>query len=84
MAAESEIVLLTVPFGSAVETLLGVCAHLRPGAVLVDVTVPLSFSPGGVKVLVPPEGSGEAVEKKFSLPESLQGLQRPELDCQID
>ena len=56
VAAEAEIVMLTVPFESAVETLAGVVASLRPGTVLVDVTVPLSFGPGGVKVVVP---SGE-------------------------
>jgi hypothetical protein len=58
MVARVDFVFLTVPFENAAATLEGVREHFRPGAVFVDVTVPLEFGKGDVQVIVPPEGSG--------------------------
>lgn len=57
VAAESKFLLLTVPFEAAPDTLAGLWSAIREDALFVDVTVPLSFE-GGVRVVVPPEGSG--------------------------
>jgi len=46
-AAETEIVVLTVPFRSQSETLTNLKAVLRPGQLLVDTTVPLAAAVAG-------------------------------------
>ncbi|HUJ75828.1 MAG TPA: NADPH-dependent F420 reductase [bacterium] len=55
---QSTLVMLTVPFESALPTLQDLLPHFQPGAIFVDVTVPLDFSRGDVQLLSPPEGSG--------------------------
>jgi hypothetical protein len=58
IARLSTVVMMTVPFESAVETLRELCPHLQPGAIFVDVTVPLEFGKGDAAVQHLPEGSG--------------------------
>lgn len=57
VAAGADLLLLTVPFDNAPDMVRDLAPKMKPGAVFVDVTVPLSFK-GGVQVVVPPEGSG--------------------------
>jgi hypothetical protein len=54
----SDVVMLTVPFDSAADTLRDLVPHLKPGAIFVDVTVPLEFGKGDVMLRSLPEGSG--------------------------
>jgi len=58
-AMAAEVVVLTVPFAAQAPTLKGVKSSLRPGQVVVDVTVPLAASVGGraTRVLGVPQGS---------------------------
>ena len=70
MVGNCPMVLLTVPFENAADTLRGLLPHMRPDAVLVDVTVPLAFGKGDVQVVVPPEGSG-ARHLRAILPEGM-------------
>jgi hypothetical protein len=58
MVGRVDFVFLTVPYENAEATLQGLRERFRPGAVFVDVTVPLAFGKGDVQVLVPEEGSG--------------------------
>lgn len=58
MVRGSGLIILTVPFKSAPPLLESLGEHWPPGAVLVDVTVPLSFAGGRVRAERPPEGSG--------------------------
>ncbi len=58
MVGRVDFVFLTVPYENAAATLQGLRERFRPGAVFVDVTVPLQFGKGDVQVVVPPEGSG--------------------------
>jgi 8-hydroxy-5-deazaflavin:NADPH oxidoreductase len=58
MVGRVDFVFLTVPYENAAATLTGLRERFRPGAVFVDVTVPLQFGKGDVQVQVPPEGSG--------------------------
>ncbi|HXG66179.1 MAG TPA: NADPH-dependent F420 reductase [Blastocatellia bacterium] len=55
--ADSELVLLTVPFAHAATTLAAHLGDFRPGAILVDITVPVSFEQGRAVYVAPPEGS---------------------------
>src|SRR5512138_3940975 len=43
---DAEFVLLTVPFDYAAMTLQSLKAHLRPNAIVIDITVPVSFEQG--------------------------------------
>lgn len=70
MVAESDFVFLTVPYENAATTLEGLKDAFRPGAVFVDVTVPLEFGKGGVKVVMPPQGSG-SLHLRAILPEAV-------------
>jgi NADPH-dependent F420 reductase len=45
--AEADVVVLTVPFSAHAETLRQIKRALRPGAVLIDTTVPLAATVGG-------------------------------------
>ena len=54
----SDMVMLTVPFDSAADTLKDLVPHLKPSAIFVDVTVPLEFGKGEVILRALPEGSG--------------------------
>ncbi|HEX9841691.1 MAG TPA: NADPH-dependent F420 reductase [bacterium] len=58
MVGQADFIFLTVPYENAEATLQGLRERFRPGAVFVDVTVPLAFGKGDVQVLVPEEGSG--------------------------
>lgn len=55
--AESELVLLTVPFEHAALTLESHRDDFQPGSILIDITVPVSFEKGRVRYLELPEGS---------------------------
>jgi 8-hydroxy-5-deazaflavin:NADPH oxidoreductase len=57
--AAAEIVVLSVPFASQAATLRSIGAALRPGALLLDVTVPLAAAVGGraTRTLGVPQGS---------------------------
>jgi NADPH-dependent F420 reductase len=46
-AAEAEVVVLTVPLAAQVEILKSIRGSFRPGAILVDATVPLEIAIGG-------------------------------------
>jgi NADPH-dependent F420 reductase len=54
---DAEFVLLTVPFDYAAATLQSLKGHLRSGAIIIDITVPVSFEQGRVRYVEPPEGS---------------------------
>jgi 8-hydroxy-5-deazaflavin:NADPH oxidoreductase len=58
-AAASDLVVLSVPFASQASTLRSIRASLRPGSVLLDVTVPLATAVGGrpTRTLGVPQGS---------------------------
>jgi len=58
-AAASDLVVLSVPFASQASTLRSIRAALRPGALLLDVTVPLATAVGGrpTRTLGVPQGS---------------------------
>lgn len=56
-AAQSDFVLLSVPFPHAAATLEGVQAEIHHGAILIDATVPVSFEKGKASYAEPPEGS---------------------------
>ena len=70
MVGRVDFVFLTVPYENAAATLQGLRERFRPGAVFVDVTVPLQFGKGDVQVLVPPEGSGSRALRAL-LPDSV-------------
>jgi NADPH-dependent F420 reductase len=55
--AESEFVLLTVPFEHAASTLDSHRSDFQPGSILIDITVPVSFDKGRVRYVELPEGS---------------------------
>ncbi len=55
--AESEFVLLTVPFAHAAATLESHKQDFRAGAILIDITVPVSFEQGRVRYVELAEGS---------------------------
>jgi len=57
VVAQSEFVLLTVPFAHAAATLDGLKGDFREGAILLDITVPVSFEQGRVRYTELPEGS---------------------------
>lgn len=58
-AAASDVVVLSVPFASQAATLKSIREALRPGSVLLDVTVPLATAVGGrpTRTLGVPQGS---------------------------
>ena len=55
--AQSDLVLLTVPFAHAASTLEAHRQDFRPGSILIDITVPVSFEQGRVRYVELPEGS---------------------------
>jgi len=69
-AAQSDFVLLSVPFQHAASTLDVVQSEIRPGAILIDATVPVSFDKGRASYAEPPEGSAS---------EHLRARLRPEI-----
>lgn len=58
-ATVAEVVVLSVPFASQAPTLRSIAGELKPGAVLLDVTVPLAAAVGGrpTRTLIVPQGS---------------------------
>jgi hypothetical protein len=58
-AAAAQIVVLSVPFASQASTLRSIRDALKPGTVLLDVTVPLAAAVGGrpTRTLIVPQGS---------------------------
>jgi len=58
-AAAADLVVLSVPFASQAPTLRSIRAALRPGTLLLDVTVPLATAVGGrpTRTLIVPQGS---------------------------
>lgn len=63
-----DVVVLAVPFRSAGELLELWAERFRPGALVVDVTVPLVFGDGPPRIEMPPEGSA-AEHLRARLPE---------------
>jgi len=58
-AAAGDVVVLSVPFASQASTLRSIAAALKPGTLLLDVTVPLAAAVGGrpTRTLIVPQGS---------------------------
>lgn len=69
-ASASEFVLLTVPFDFAAATLETLKDHFRADAILIDITVPVSFEQGRVRYVEPAEGSASE-HLKTKLPENI-------------
>jgi hypothetical protein len=68
--AESDFVMLTVPFEHAAVTLESHRDDFRHGAILIDITVPVSFEKGRARYVELPEGSAsEHLAKR--LPETI-------------
>ena len=65
VVAASRLVMLTVPFEHAAATLDGYRDAFSQDSIFVDVTVPLQFGKGDVRVMVPPEGSGSKVLREI-------------------
>ncbi len=53
-----DVMLLTVPFAHAAETVAMHKADFRAGSLVIDVTVPVTFEGGKSRLVEPPEGSG--------------------------
>jgi NADPH-dependent F420 reductase len=68
--AESEFILLTVPFEHAASTIEAHRGDFRPGSMLIDITVPVSFEKGRVRYVELPEGSASE-HLRARLPESI-------------
>jgi len=68
--ADADFALLTVPFAHADATVEGLAGGLKPGAILIDITVPVSFEKGRVRYVEPPEGSASE-HLQARLPESI-------------
>jgi NADPH-dependent F420 reductase len=68
--AASEFVLLTVPFDYAATTLESLKTKFRSDAILIDITVPVSFEQGRVRYAEPLEGSASE-HLKTRLPEHI-------------
>lgn len=68
--AGSEFVLLTVPFAHAASTLESHRADFREGAILIDITVPVSFEQGRVRYVELAEGSASE-HLKALLPDNI-------------
>ncbi len=65
-----ELVLLTVPFEHAASTIQAHQSDFSPSAVLIDITVPVSFEKGRVRYVELPEGSASE-HLRARLPESI-------------
>ena len=68
--AESEFVLLTVPFAHAATTLESHAQDFRADAILIDITVPVSFEQGRVRYVELAEGSASE-HLRARLPEQI-------------
>ncbi len=71
-AASSSIVVLTVPFAAQINTLKEIRDKLQPGAVVIDVTVPLEPAVGGKPTRMLGVWAGSAAEQcKEQLPDTV-------------
>ncbi len=68
--ADADFALLTVPFEHASATVESLAGGLKPGAILIDITVPVSFEKGRVRYVEPQEGSASE-HLQSRLPESV-------------
>jgi 8-hydroxy-5-deazaflavin:NADPH oxidoreductase len=69
--SDADFTLLTVPFEHAAATLASLAGDLRPGAIVIDITVPVSFEKGvGVRYVELPEGSASE-HLRARLPEAI-------------
>ena len=68
--SEADLVLLTVPFQHAGAALDAHRTDFRPGSILVDITVPVSFEQGRVRYVDLPEGSASE-HLKLRLPQNV-------------
>lgn len=68
--AVADFALLTVPFAHADATVESLAGRFKPGAILIDITVPVSFEKGRVRYVEPPEGSASE-HLQARLPESI-------------
>lgn len=66
--ATAPVVVLATPFEHAAETLRRAGRALRPGAIVIDVTVPVSFRAGRADYIEPPEGSASEHLRAFVPP----------------
>jgi len=62
-AAGAQLVVLTVPFAAQIESLKSIASALRPGQILVDVTVPLEAAVGGAATRTLGVWAGSAAEQ---------------------
>jgi len=62
-AAAAQLVVLTVPFTAQIDTLKSIASVLRPGQILVDVTVPLEAAVGGAATRMLGVWAGSAAEQ---------------------
>ena len=69
VVADSEFVLLTVPFEHAASTLDAHAKDFRPDAILIDITVPVSFEKGARYVELPEGSASEQLRAR--LPENI-------------
>jgi len=71
VVSEADFALLTVPFEHAATTLASLVGALRPGVIVIDITVPVSFEKGvGVRYVELPEGSASE-HLRARLPEAI-------------
>jgi NADPH-dependent F420 reductase len=72
-AAGAQLVVLTVPFAAQIETLKSIAPALRPGQILVDVTVPLEAAVGGAVTRTLGVWAGSAAEQAAAnVPEGVE------------
>lgn len=69
--AAANVVILSVPFVHAAETIVTHRDAFQPGTLLIDVTVPLVFEAGKPRLVPPPEGSA-AEHLRARLPDHVQ------------
>ena len=71
VVSEADFALLTVPFEHAAATLAALAEDLRPGVIVIDITVPVSFEKGvGPRYVELPEGSASE-HLRARLPETI-------------
>ena len=72
-AATASIIVLTIPFAAQISTLKEIREKIKPGSLLVDVTVPLETAVGGKPARVLGVWAGSAAEQCLELaPEGVQ------------
>lgn len=93
IAERSDILVLAVPFAAATEMARSLGARLKPGALVIDVTVPVRFAGGSPTLEAVPEGSAaEHLRARLpphvrlaaslkTIPAALLGQVNAPLDC---